>query len=232
MIATLWRKHWIELRGRWLWLTAVATLPGIVGVVEAVGHQRPLRGTADGLFGTVALILVALLPAQFAGTGVTTAMGRRPQRATDPSLLFTLSLPVRRRMFLLYRASFGLLALATAAALALVINALVFPPVLSAVAPWQALTYGLWILLALLPLYFLDTLLSIRFTEIAVMQIQAFCIAGMVVALDLAGLLPRIYVTAFHHLTLHAIVPPAIGACLISAALAALTVWSLERQDF
>lgn len=231
MITTMWRKHWMELRGRWFLMVALASLPSVATASVMVKYQVH-RATPEGLFGLVALVLMAILPAQLAGTGATTAMGRRPQSAPDPSLLFTLSLPVRRRAFLLYRGSFGLLALGAAVVVALVINALVFASFVSAVAPWQVFTYGLWILVGLLPLYFLDTLLSLRFTEMAVFQIQAFCVGGFVIVLTFAGLLPRIFITVFHHVTLLAIVPAAIGVCLISAALAAVTVWTLERQDF
>jgi hypothetical protein len=230
MITTMWRKHWMELRGRWFWMTALATLPCIFSVLEAVRRRGVYWAAPEELFGWVAVILIAFLPARLAGAGVTTAIGTRPQKTADPSLLFTLSLPLRRRTFLLYRASFGLLALEAGAVLALLINALVFTAFVSPVAPWRAFTYALWIMVVMLPLYFLDTLLSIRFTEIAVVQIQAFCIAGIVVALNLAGL--RIFVLAFHHLTVLAALPGALGACLISAGFIAATVWSLDRQDF
>jgi hypothetical protein len=229
MIAILWRKYWIELRGRWLMLTALAALPSIATAGDSLRHKPDATAPA-ALFGVVGLILICLLPAQLSSTGVTTAMGRRPRGAPDPSLLFTLSLPVRRRKLLLYRATFGLLALGAGAVAAMVINALVCATFVSAVAPGPVFTDGLWVLLALVPLYFLDTLLSLRFSEIAVFQIQAFSIAGIVIALGWAGV--PVFTTIFHHLSLLAIAPAAIGACLISAALAALTVRSLERQDF
>jgi hypothetical protein len=87
-------------------------------------------------------------------------------------------------------------------------------------------------MLAMLPLYLLDTLLSVWLSEMTTFQIQAFCIAGIVFALDLAGLLPRVFTSVFHHLTLFGMLPTALGLCLIAAGLAAVTVWSLDRQDF
>jgi hypothetical protein len=232
MIETMWWKHWMELRGSVFLTTAVGILPCVLFVFQASIHPAAPRASLEGLFGPVAVLLTAFSPARLAGTGVRTAEGTRPQRTTDPSLLFTLSLPVRRRTLLFYRASSGLLALEAGTVLALLINALVFGSLVSAIAPWRAFTYGLWIMLAMVPVYFLDGFLSIWFTEAAVLQIQAFCIAGAVVLLGLADRLPGVFITLFHHLTPRAVLPTVLGAILVSAGLAALTVRRLDGHDF
>jgi hypothetical protein len=232
MIATMWWKHWMELRGSVFLTTAVGILPCVLFVFQVAIHPAAPRASLEGLFGLVAVLLTVFSPARLAGTGVRTAGGTRPQRTTDPSLPFTLSLPVRRRTLLFYRASFGLLALEAGTVLALLINALVFGSFVSAIDPWRAFTYGLWIMLAMVPLYFLDAFLSIWFTEVAVLEIQAFCIGGAVVLFGLADRLPGVFITLFHHLTLRAALPALLGAIVVSAGLAAATVWTLDRQDF
>ncbi len=45
MIATIWHKHWMELRGRWLLLVAIASVPGISMAFQGVAHPRPGHAT-------------------------------------------------------------------------------------------------------------------------------------------------------------------------------------------
>jgi hypothetical protein len=229
MIAAIAQKHWMELRGRWLFATAIAVLLGTFLIFEDRHAIFPKHWPLSlCLF---AFVLVIAFPSRFAATGVTTSIGTWPCHATDPSILFTLSLPLPRRTLLRYRAASGLFAMGTALVVALLVNAVVLKSLGFAITPWQVLTYGLWILVLLVPLYFLDTLLSIWFSEGTITQIQAVAIALLVPVLLWMGLLgPAMKIMAvFHHATL---IPAALAACVIAAGLSAATVWALDRQEY
>ncbi len=229
MITAMVRKHWMELRGRWLFATAIAVLLGIFIIFEDRHAIFPKHWPMSlCLF---AFILVVAFPPRFATTGVTTSIGTRPCHATDPSILFTLSLPLRRRTLLRYRAASGLFAMGTALAVALLVNAVVLESLGSAITPWQVLAYGLWILVLLVPLYFLDTLLSVWFSEATIMQVQAVAMALLVPVLLWMGLLGSAMkiMAVFHNATL---VPAALAAGLIAAGLAGTTAWILDRQEY
>lgn len=136
MIVPIWRKHWMELRKLWLFLTAFGLVPGIVLAFAATARQgarHPDVGAFLTLFG---VFVFGFFPTRFGGTGFTTSKGGIAACGTGSSLLFTLSLPVRRRTLFLYRSVSGLLAMETAAAVALVISCLLL---VHAGASWHAL---------------------------------------------------------------------------------------------
>lgn len=227
MIAAVWRKHWMELRGRLTFLMAFALLPA-VGVAAAITARQ---GSYHGDVGIFLLIFPAIVltsfPAQLGGTGLTTAASVHAQRGADPSLLFTLSLPVRRRTLFFYRSVFGLLAVETAAAVAWAVSCLLLVHV---GASWHALVPGLWVLPALVPFYFLDSLLLIRFSEAMTLQIQAVGLAILYIALALLGVpVTKMTEAAPHHFTLPLV---AMAVCVISLGFAAATVWRLDRQSY
>ncbi|MEJ2008636.1 MAG: hypothetical protein P8Z30_10860, partial [Acidobacteriota bacterium] len=119
---------------------------------------------------------LAVLPARFAGTGLATLIGIRPHRGADPSLLFTLSLPARRRTLFFYRTGFCLLAVEGAAILGLAMLAVACARLGGSM---QVFTDGWRILFLMVPVYFLDSLLSIRFDAFSVTQIQILGAAGL-----------------------------------------------------
>lgn len=223
MTSAILRKHWMELWRRWLFVTVFGLLPGIAAALS----QRSHHVNVAGFLVLFTFFVLAFFPTGFGGTGLTASMSARPQRGTDPSLLFTLSLPVRRRGLFFYRSISGLLAMETAAAAAWAITGLLVGRV---GVSWHALLPALWVLPVLVPFYFLDSLLLIRFSEITTMQIQGITLMILCFGLTRLGVpLGEMGENALHHLTL---LPVALAVCLLSAALAATTVWRLDRQNY
>lgn len=219
MIAMLRQKHWMELRGLWVFAVIATALPATMLRATHPGHTTLLAQLLLGLFA----FLMLVISVRFAGTGLATSKGIIVQRGPDPSLLFTLSLPLRRRTLFFYRAAFALSVLETAAALGLVIDTAVF---VHFGGSWQVFGNGLWVLLAMVPVYFLDCLLSIRFSEASIVFIYVGC---MVLALPLFGMRVQKIGAALQGLQT---IPFALLALLIAAGLAAVTVWRLDRQDY
>lgn len=228
MTIALWRKHWMELRGRWFYMVVLAAAPGILLALTTASHPGANVHAFRVTFEIFAVFALGFFPARSAGTGITTFANLHPQKGTDPSMLFMLSLPARRRTLFLLRAASGILTMISAAFVGLTIDTLLF---LRLGAPWHLFLSALWLFPILLPLYFLDSLLSIRLSEAAVMQVQVICfvllffiirwtgtafLSGMV-----AGVLPHL-----------AILPVILAACIVSTVFAALTVWRLDRQNF
>lgn len=228
MNLALWRKHWMELRVRWLFMVAFAAAPGFLFALKTASHP----GTNDHVFRTTfdmfAVFVLGFFPAQSAGTGMTSFADLHAQKGADPSMLFLLSLPARRRTLFLLRAATGVLAMVSAAIVGLTIDALLL---LRLGAPWHLFLSALWLLPILLPLYFLDSLLSIRLSEAAVTRAQVICFVLLYFIsrwTDVA-FVSKIIAGALSHL---AILPALLAACIVSAVFAALTVWRLERQNF
>ncbi|MGH9717228.1 MAG: hypothetical protein ACRD4R_10950 [Candidatus Acidiferrales bacterium] len=98
-------------------------------------------------------------------------------------------------------------------------------------ASWHALVSALWVLPALVPLYFLDSLLLIRFSEVTTMQVRAITLVILWFALHwLLGVrFEKMAETALHHFTP---LPIALAMCLLSAAFAATTVWRVDWQSY
>jgi hypothetical protein len=227
MIATLWRKHWMELRGKWALSIAIAAVPAIIFARVAELQRGPAAPLVEGFNFLFIGFVLGVLPARFTGTGLTTDPGIRLHRGADPSLAFTLSLPVRRRTLFFYRTGFCLLAIETAVMLGLVMGAAAFARLGDST---QVFTDGLRVLLLLVPLYFLDSLLSLRFDAVSVMQVQILGAVGLwFVLLPLAGVKQQMMVTTLSRI---APVPFALLTLLIAAGLAAVTVWRLDRHDY
>src|SRR5271156_5481334 len=165
MITTLWRKHWMELRAIWAFSALFAILPAIAFAQLAEHHSGPVAPLVQNFIDVFAFFALAMFPVRFAGTGLATSKGFRAPRGADPSLLFTLSLPARRRTLFFYRTGFCLLAMESLAILGLVMAAVVFA---HAGGSMRVFVDGLWILLLMVPLYFLDSLLSIRFDAVSI----------------------------------------------------------------
>lgn len=225
MIAAILRKHWMELRGRWLFTTAFGLVPLILTALDLSSRSGSPGPDSISFLALFGFLVLAVFPSRSAGTGVSASIGMRPQRGSDPSLLFTLSLPIRRRSLFFWRAAFGMFAMESAAVIALGIDGLILAPL---GMPWHALRPALWFLLMSVPFYFLDSLLMTWFSELATMQIQLFSFAILAFVLRWAGALDKT-TAALRHFTPLAVLLP---VCLISLAFAAATVWRLDRQNY
>lgn len=228
MITAILRKHWMELWRRWAFVTAFALLPAIAVAAAAPANQASHHPNVFDFAVFFTFLVLAFFPTRFGGTGLATSMGARPERGADPSLLFTLSLPVRRRGLFFYRSVSGLVAMETAAATAWAIDCLLL---VHAGASWHALVPLLWVMPVLVPFYFLDSLLLIRFSEMTTMQVQGVTLVILWLALHwLLGVrFEKMAETALHHFTT---LPIALATCLLSAAFVATTVWRLDRQSY
>jgi hypothetical protein len=228
MIAAIWKKNWMELWRRWSFVTAIALLPGIAVTLATPAAQGFHHPDVAGFLVLFTFLVLAFFPSRFGGTGLATSMGARPCGGADPSLLFTLSLPVRRRGLFFYRSVSGLLAMETAAAAAWTIDCLL---IVHAGASWHALVPVLWVLPVLVPFYFLDSLLLIWFSEMTTMQVQGITLMILWFALHwLLGVrFGKMAETALRRFTQ---LPVVLAMCLLSAGFAAATVWRLDRQNF
>ncbi|MGC2497683.1 MAG: hypothetical protein WA374_08065 [Acidobacteriaceae bacterium] len=226
MITTLWRKHWMELRGIWAFNALFAILPAIAFVNLAEQHVGPVGPLVQKFVHVFAFFALAMFPVRFAGTGLATSKGFRAPRGADPSLLFTLSLPVRRRTLFFYRTGFCLLAVESLAILGLTMGAIIFA---HSGAATRLFADGLWVLLLMVPLYFLDSLLSIRFDGVTITQVQILSAGVLWFVSPHLGLNPQ-RITA----VLSGIAPIdfVLLALLAAAGLAAATVWLLDRHDY
>lgn len=229
MIAAIWRKHWMELWQRLVFYTAVEILPGIVSSIELTAFHGPRQAhflllAFIAMFSAIAL---TVFPGQLGGTGLNTTRGVHTQAGPDPSLFFTLSLPIRRRVLFLYRSVFGLLAIEAAVAAALGIDCLLLA---HAGVPWHMLVPALWVLPALVPFYFLDSFLLMWFSEATTVVVQALVVSLVIGAL----------VLLYFHMGKNAEIAlghfaPLLGVlavCLPSTVFAATTVWCLDRQNY
>ena len=93
----------------------------------------------------------------------------------------------------------------------------------------QVFADGLWILLLMVPLYFLDSLLSIRFDAATITQVQVFSAVLLWFASLHMGVSPQRIVALLSGI---APIPFVLFALLIAAVLAAVTVWRLDRHDY
>lgn len=226
MLTMLWRKYWMELRGLWIFALVFIELPAIYFAHQVRVHPGHGAAPMQGFLFLFAILVLGVFPPRFAGTGLATSGGVRPHQGSDHSVLFTLSLPIRRRTLFIYRATFALLALETVTVVGL----------LSATAlllqlgdSWQLLAEGLWILFFMLPIYFLDSLLAIRFTEAATMQIHFALVFALLFIPPLFGVHTQTVLAALSGL---APLSLALSTLLIAAGLAILVVWKLDRRDY
>jgi hypothetical protein len=226
MITILWRKHWMELRGIWAFSALFAILPAIAFARLAEHHSGPVAPLVHNFISLFAFFALAMFPVRFAGTGLATSKGFRASRGADPSLLFTLSLPARRRTLFFYRTGFCLLAMESLAILGLVMAAIVFAP---SGGSMRVLADGLWILLLMVPLYFLDSLLSVRFDAVSITQIQVLGAGAIWFASPRLGVNPQRIAALFSGI---APINFVLFTLLVAAGLAAATVRLLNRHDY
>ncbi len=226
MITTLWRKHWMELRGIWAFNALFAILPAIGFARLAEHHSGPVAPLVHNFIFVFAFFALAMFPVRFAGTGLATSKGFRAQRGADPSLLFTLSLPARRRTLFFYRTGFCLLAMESLAILGLVVAAVVFA---RSGGSMRVFADGLWILLLMVPLYFLDSLLSIRFDAVTITQFQIMGGAVLWFASARLGVNPQRIAAVLSGI---APINFVLLTLLVAAGLAAATVSLLNRHDY
>lgn len=226
MSTAILRKHWMELRRLWVFLTAFLLVPGIVVAFAPPGRRGPHHPDVGAFVLLYLVVVLGFLPTRFGGTGLETFQGGTAAPGAGPSLLFTLSLPIRRRTLFFYRSFSGLLAMETVAAAGWAIDALLL---VHSGASWDALVPVLWVLPALVPFYFLGSLLLTRFTQISTVQVRVLIFLALYFALEWLGapFLKRADI-ALHHLSA---LPVALAVCLLSAVFAAATVWRLDRQS-
>ena len=226
MITTLWRKYWMELRGIWAFNALFAIIPAIAFGRPVEHHSGPVAPLVQNFIYVLAFFALAIFPVRFAGTGLATARGVRAARGADPSLLFTLSLPARRRTLFFYRTGFCLLAMESLAILGLAMGAVVFT---HSGGSMQVFADGLWVLLLMVPIYFLDSLLSIRFDALSITQVQAFGAMALWFASRRVGVSPQAVVAVLSGI---APINLALFTLLAAAGLAVVTVWRLDRHDY
>lgn len=226
MIATLWRKHWMELRGIWAFNMIFAILPAIAFASAAERHSGPAAPLVQKFVFMFAFFALGLFPVRFAGTGLVTTKGFRPQRGADPSMLFTLSLPARRRTLFFCRTGFCLLAMESLAILGLAAAAIFFA---HSGGLMRLLADGLWILLLMVPIYFFDSLLSIRFDPVSITQAQILSAGAVWFLLLHLGFTPRRMVADISGIAPMYFV---LFAVLAGAGMSAATVWLLDRHDY
>ena len=67
MIATLWRKHWMELRGIWAFNALFAILPAIALSPLAAHRSGPSGPLVHNFIYFFAFFALGMFPARFAG---------------------------------------------------------------------------------------------------------------------------------------------------------------------
>ncbi|MBX3148246.1 MAG: hypothetical protein KF785_15895 [Gemmatimonadales bacterium] len=132
----MWRKAWVETRW-WIVLMLVLDI-GIASLLldSPAEAWHGLLGGAVPLGAVVNAIIVA-------GTGLGTRTSYRPLVAIDPSMLFTLSLPITRRRLVLTRVAVGLLGMTALVGLTLLAYRLFAPGVGATVPAGAYLGYGM-----------------------------------------------------------------------------------------
>ncbi len=135
----MWRKAWIETRW-WMVLMLVLNL-GIASLLLDSPAEAWL-GLLDGAVPLEAVIIGIML----AGTGLGTRTSYRPLVAIDPSMLFTLSLPITRRRLVLTRVAVGLIGMTALIGLMLLSYRLFAPGVreVSSVAVYVGYGLAVW----------------------------------------------------------------------------------------
>ena len=226
MIATLWRKHWMELRGIWAFNVVFAILPAIAFASAAERHSGPAAPLVQRFVEVFAFFALGLFPVRFAGTGLVTSRGVRAPRGADPSMLFTLSLPARRRTLFFCRTGFCLLAMESLAILGLAVAAIFFAHTGGVM---RLFADGLWVLLFMIPIYFFDSLLSIRFDPVSITQVQILRAGAVWFGLSHLGVNPRRIAAAIAGIAPMYFV---LFAVLAGAGFDAATVWWLDRHDY
>jgi hypothetical protein len=226
MIAMLWRKYWMELNGIWAWNAIFAILPAIAFAPLTEHRSGPVGPLVQHFIYAFAFVALAMFPAPFAGTGLATFTGSRAPRGPDLSLLFTLSLPARRRTLFFYRAGFCLMAIESLVILGLEVAVGMFARVGGS---RQVFDHGLWILFLMIPIYFLDCLLSIRFDAVRIMQVQILCVGWLWFVLHHSGVTPERVAAVLSGI---APIPFVLLTLFVSAGLAVTTVWRLDRRDY
>jgi hypothetical protein len=103
----LWYKNWLETRSRIVFnLTVIALVIALTAIMFFLGKVEP--GQNNPPYGVVSIVsLIGFL--SLAGNGVRTQAGHLTMVPNPRSTIYTLSLPMSRRRFLLVRSALGLL---------------------------------------------------------------------------------------------------------------------------
>ncbi|MHB1327838.1 MAG: hypothetical protein ACYC2K_06510 [Gemmatimonadales bacterium] len=135
----MWRKAWIETR--W-WIVLMLVLNIGIASLLLDSPAEAWRGILDGAVPLEAVINAIMV----AGTGLGTRTSYRPLVAIDPSMLFTLSLPITRRRLVLTRVAVGLIGMTVLVGLTLLAFRLFAPGVreVTSVAAYFGFGLALW----------------------------------------------------------------------------------------
>jgi hypothetical protein len=216
----------MELRGIWAFNVLFAIVPAIAFARQGEHPPGAVAPLVQSFIYALSFFALAIFPVRFAGTGLATSKGVRPSRGRDPSLLFTLSLPARRRTLFFYRTGFCLLAMESLAVLGLVMGAIVFA---HSGGSMQVFADGAWILVLMVPVYFFDSLLSIQFDAVSITQVQTLGAFALWFTLNRLGVNPQRVAAVLSGV---APIPFVLVTLLVAAGLATVTVWRLDRHDY
>lgn len=260
----IWYRAWLETRPRMLWcipllLPMIVThvFSGPAAVRRAAEEPRFYKGAeyliagmrlSPGMpgFGEAAWMNVYLLTAAFMclcmaammpGTGITTQTACGLRQGTHASLYFTLSLPVKRRQWLLTRALLG-----AALLIPLVAGVLAIPP---ATAAWtgirvsfsEAAVYFPFFLAGTYFLYFASVLLGAWLDEIW-QGLASLAVVGSLFGFLLGG--GKLNAVSVVHLMRGGDYArtgnlPWLGLAVcaaVTAGLLAAAVYAIERKDY
>lgn len=135
----MWRKAWIETR--W-WIVLMLVLNLGIATLLLDSPAQAWHGILDGAVPLEAVINGIMV----AGTGLGTRTSYRPLVAIDPSMLFTLSLPITRRRLVLTRVAVGLLGMTALIGLTMAAYRLFAPGVreLAPIAAYLGYAVAVW----------------------------------------------------------------------------------------
>lgn len=149
----MWRKAWVETR--W-WIALMLMLDLGVASLLIDSPAGAWHGLLDGAVPLGAVVNAIMV----AGTGLGTRTSYRPLVAIDPSMLFTLSLPITRRRLVLTRVAIGLLGMTALIALTLLAYRVFAPGVRETASIAAYLGYGVAVWSVAAVGFGLSTLLS------------------------------------------------------------------------
>jgi len=184
----LWYKAWLETRARFLMLAVVTALsawylsPEVLRAMLARGKSTALPGTYTVVslrFGWMIWPMIAVL---MAGAGINTQTFRGVTHGVHPSMLFTLSLPVRRRRLMGVRATAG----AIEAIVLIAVSCLVLWTIsadLRLRAGWKGLAFYLLTTIVAVSVFYCVSLLLATFLDESWHSNSVFLMLGAIVML-------------------------------------------------
>lgn len=152
----LWYKGWLETRFR---LCMVLAVIGFVLYMQHSVASLP-RNQIFLVLQNAGVIALGMIFTMLAGAGIATQPAFQATKGLHGSMLFTLTLPVRRLRLLAVRAGLGWLEAAATVGIFCGGVWLVSPTLRATAPPAQMLEYGLTVLVCMSTVYFLSVLLA------------------------------------------------------------------------